>query len=153
MTATCLSNSIFVGTKVAMLFSRQVFTKSVITWAPLVSWLEPKTCCKSQDKIYASMMRISCFVYVCFSIKQHLCREGQAISLGRQRHDQGYVYLYVELRVYGKSSQCFITNELLVMFMIFAVMKAHKSKLWIHSIPRGEPQCQTRGLEGSKDWL
>ena len=105
MTFTYMSNNIFAGTKVVMISSRQTFSvffislQVVITWAPVVSWLEPKTCCKAQDNIYAYTMKISCFVYVFFSIKQHLCREVQAISLGRQRHDQGYVYLYVELRV------------------------------------------------------
>ena len=48
--STCLSSSTFVGTKIAMLSSREMFTESAITWAPYVCWLEPKTRCKSQDK-------------------------------------------------------------------------------------------------------
>ena len=59
MTVLCLYNSIFVGTKTAMLSSRQVFTKSVITWATVISWLEPKT--HSKVQVYAM---INMFVWL-----------------------------------------------------------------------------------------
>ena len=48
---SCLSNNIFVGTKIAMLFSIQVFTKLVITWASVVNLLQPKTHSKANDKL------------------------------------------------------------------------------------------------------
>ena len=79
MIVAMLSNSIFAGTKAVMLSYRQVFTKSAITWASYVSWLEPKIGCKAQDKIYASMIRICYFIYVFFF--------GQIASLRRSISD------------------------------------------------------------------
>ena len=49
-------NIIFASKKVAMLSSIQVLSKSVITWAPIVTFLKPKTHREAHDQIYNSML-------------------------------------------------------------------------------------------------
>ena len=61
MTVGALSNSLFVGEKVALLLCREQFTKMAITRAPIVRIAQPRTPHEANDELYAYIVSIECF--------------------------------------------------------------------------------------------